>query len=275
MFDRVRRETGQAFPVVLMALGGGALMIGPLLGYVSTGLTGVRRGAEAAARYYAADAGVEHAMWRLRYGGLTLATDSPFTYAYSSVNGLPIDMIVVNKSPSTDAECARNQWPETQQERVTVARTVSPTTAPPGGPTTFDFSIRFRNVGTSNVHFYEIGATLPEGFTYVAGSAFGFTAGDPEVVDGSLVWEWDTPLPNIRADELIVLNFQAVGTLDSGAYCDYCDVSWVIFEPEGIGCIVYRAGERFNIRATAGSTYIQSAILISGGNVRVLSWETR
>lgn len=269
------KQAGQALPIVLMALGAGALMIGPVLGYVSTGLNSLRRGAEAVAQYYAADAGVEHAIWRLRYGGLTIPSDTPFAYTYSTVNKLPVDLTLLNKSPSTDAECAHNQWPETQEERVTVARTVSPVTAPPGMPTTFDFSVRFENVGTSTIHFFEVGFTLPSGFTYVTGSASGFVTSDPQMVDGSMVWQWDEPLPSIRKDELIVQSFQATGTLPDGIYCDYCDVAWVIFQPDSIGCVVYRSGERFNIRATAGAAYVQSAILISGGSVRILSWDTK
>lgn len=269
-----RRQAGQALPIVLMALGMGALLMGPLLNYVSVTLTNLQKGTGTVDEYYAADSGSEHAIWQVAYGGLTMEVEDPFTYALSAVNNLNVDITITNKSASTSAECSGSEAGG-GSDRVTVLRTVQPLTAPAGVPTTFSFSIRFSNVGTGNLHFSEIGYTLPQGFTYTNGSASGVTVSDPQLVDGSLIWGFEPPLPEIASGGELTEDFQAVGTLDEGVYCDYCDAAWVVFQPASVGCVVYRAGEKYNIRSIAGSVYVQAAVLISGGTVTVLSWDTK
>ncbi len=234
MAIKSRREVGQVFLFVLMAMGVGALIIGPLLVHISTSLTSLRKGTEAVNQYYAADSGVEHAIWRLRYGGLSLDLESPFIYTYSTVNTLPVEVTVTKKQYITDAQCGDN-IPPNQSDRVTVSRTVEPTTAPPGESTVFNYSIRFENIGTSNIHFYEIGYRLPMGFTYVDGSSGGFTTSNPVPTDGTLVWAFSPPLPSIHKDEVLTQTFQAIGVLEQGTYCEFCDVAWVIFQPGAIG----------------------------------------
>ncbi|MBI4287736.1 MAG: hypothetical protein HY671_04810 [Chloroflexi bacterium] len=271
---KAKREAGQALPLALILLAVGALITGPLLGYVNVGLGSLQKGADTMGQYYAADSGVEHAIWRIRDDGLVLNENDPFPYTFSTVNGLSVDIIITNKSPVTDSECDDNN-PSGQSDRVEVGRAVSPLSAPPGQPTTFSYTVTFTNIGTGNIHFNEIGYTLPAGFSYVNGSSSGVTVSNPQVIDGSLVWQFDPPLPDVPSGETMNQYFQATGTLDDGVYCGYCDAAWVIFEPDSVGCVVFISAELYNIQATAGGTYVRSAVLVSVGDVRVLSWETK
>jgi len=60
-----RKESGQALILVLILLLLGALIITPLLAFMSTGLLAGKANEESMLRLYAADAGVEDAIWKI------------------------------------------------------------------------------------------------------------------------------------------------------------------------------------------------------------------
>jgi predicted acyltransferase (DUF342 family) len=66
-------ERGHALLVVLILLLVGGLVIGPLLGFVSTGLTAGPVFEEKTLQLYAADAGAKLGQWHLLHGGLAVA----------------------------------------------------------------------------------------------------------------------------------------------------------------------------------------------------------
>jgi hypothetical protein len=63
-------EKGQALLVVLALVAFGGLVISPFLSHAGTNLMGSRMYGDAIAQQYSSDAGVEHAIWGLRYGSL-------------------------------------------------------------------------------------------------------------------------------------------------------------------------------------------------------------
>jgi len=82
--NRLRRdETGQAFILVLILLLLGGLMIGPLLGFMGTGLKAGQAYEQRMAEVYAADAGIEDAIWKIKNG---LVPDEGLEYPLA-VNG--------------------------------------------------------------------------------------------------------------------------------------------------------------------------------------------
>lgn len=271
---KVEREIGLILPLILITMAGGVLIIGPMLSYISTSLYSLQKGNVAINEYYAADSGVEHVVWRIKYNGLLLDFETPFNYIYSSVNGLPIDITVTKIFFGASALCGQN-LPPNPTDRAEISRAITPMSAPPGVLTTFDYMISFRDIGTSVLHFNEIGYSLPDGFTYVAGSSTGFTTDDPVIDEETLQWHFPTPMPKINPGEEVIQRFQARGVLNSGTYCGFCDGAWVIFAPEDVGCIMANGGERYNIRTVAGSTYVQTAIGISGADTIIISWDTR
>ncbi|MEK7847338.1 MAG: hypothetical protein AAB270_00275, partial [Chloroflexota bacterium] len=145
----VRKQRGQVLPLALMVLGAGALMMGPLLGYVSTSLSGLRTTSTALEKDYAVDAGVEQAIWRLMYDSnfaLTLVEEEPYTYPIT-VNGVSVQVVITRKNL-----LAGGSAPPPQSDRIRVAKTVMPAAAPRGVETLFTFTMQVQNVGTSRVH---------------------------------------------------------------------------------------------------------------------------
>ncbi len=78
----VRGEEGQAFILVLILLLVGSLIIAPLLAYMGTGVVTGQVFEKKTAELYAADAGIEDAVWQVKYDHLgTLFPDySPYDY---------------------------------------------------------------------------------------------------------------------------------------------------------------------------------------------------
>jgi len=95
----LKSEKGQALPLVLIAIAIGALVIPSFLNNTGTSLIGSRAYAQEIYAQYAADSGAEHAIWNLKYGGLsdTLAdVGDNVSYALGeSVNGLAVNVSVV------------------------------------------------------------------------------------------------------------------------------------------------------------------------------------
>jgi len=70
-------EKGQAFPLAILTLAIGMLVIAPFLGHASASLISSRTYGEAIAHQNACDAGVEHAIWSLTRGGLAEQLPDP------------------------------------------------------------------------------------------------------------------------------------------------------------------------------------------------------
>jgi hypothetical protein len=95
----MKSEKGQALPLVLIAIAIGALVIPSFLSHTGTSLIGSKIYAQEINAQYAADSGAEHALWNLKYGGLSdtlIAVGDNVSYQLDeSVNGLPVIVNVV------------------------------------------------------------------------------------------------------------------------------------------------------------------------------------
>ncbi len=91
-------EKGQVLPLALVALAIGSVVITPFISHASSSLIGSRIYGQAIAEQYSADAGVEHAIWRLTDDGLADELPSPgdsTTYQVSeTVNGVAPNITV-------------------------------------------------------------------------------------------------------------------------------------------------------------------------------------
>jgi hypothetical protein len=100
----MKSERGQALPLVLIAIMLGALVVPPFLGHAGTGLIGSRHYAQVVYARYAADSGVEYAIWDLVYGGLADNISAPgdnVTYELDeAINGLLTTVTVTNNEVS-------------------------------------------------------------------------------------------------------------------------------------------------------------------------------
>jgi hypothetical protein len=98
-------EKGQALPLSILVLALGTLIITPFLGHASSSVIGSGVYAQAIMEQYAADAGVEHAVWSLTNDGLADQLPNPgdeITYQLGEpVNGLmPTVTITANVTAS-------------------------------------------------------------------------------------------------------------------------------------------------------------------------------
>lgn len=95
----MKSEKGQALPLVLIAIAIGALVIPSFLSHTGASLIGSKIYAQEINVQYAADSGAEHALWNLKYGGLSdtlIAVGDNVSYQLDeSVNGLPVIVNVV------------------------------------------------------------------------------------------------------------------------------------------------------------------------------------
>ena len=92
----IKDEKGQAFILVLILLLVGGLIIAPLLDYMSTGLKVGQMHEEKMEELYAADAGVEDALWNINTGSASVpeAGDAPWVYDIAKVNGKDVNVTI-------------------------------------------------------------------------------------------------------------------------------------------------------------------------------------
>ena len=93
-------EAGGSLPAVLAAIAVGSILMAPFLSQVSTSVLAVRTAGENMAAFYAADAGVEYAVWRLEHdaafqASVLAALGSPVAVSGNpTVNAVPTDVTV-------------------------------------------------------------------------------------------------------------------------------------------------------------------------------------
>jgi hypothetical protein len=93
-------EKGQALLVVLAIVAFGGLVISPFLSHAGTSLIGSRIYSDAIAQQYSSDAGVEHAIWGIRFGSLdNQIPETGNTTSYhlgESINGYTPEITATN-----------------------------------------------------------------------------------------------------------------------------------------------------------------------------------
>lgn len=115
----MRDEAGQAFILALIMLLLGGLIMAPLLGFMGGGLKAGQAYEKRTAELYAADSGVENALWQIitKPDELPQAEDDPpreWSYSIADVNGKEVNPIVItyidettykiNSTGATDAD---------------------------------------------------------------------------------------------------------------------------------------------------------------------------
>jgi hypothetical protein len=93
-------EKGQALLVVLAIVAFGGLVISPFLSHAGESLLGSRMYGDAIAQQYSGDAGVEHAIWGLKYGGMdSQIPETGNTTSYQlneTLNGYTPEIFITN-----------------------------------------------------------------------------------------------------------------------------------------------------------------------------------
>lgn len=191
-------ESGQAFILVLILLLIGGLMLPPLLNLVGTGLKASQVYEQKTNELYAADAGVEYALWKIKND----TPSFPYSYQITGINGLSVD-IDIDEADTIAGEPVG----DTGQHAGWLIATTN-VTYDAGN---YNYTLSVSNNGTSTVMIAKILIDLPPGVDYVPDSTSSDLTNpqdaEPTTISGSSgtgitpVWENGTSRPEIRADE--------------------------------------------------------------------------
>ncbi len=259
-------QQGSALIMALIALALGSLIVPPTLRYVATGVKAAGIQNRVAREAYAADAGVEYAMWRIHSSGHgdfseTITVDGiPVNLAVGSLNTIAFGPIV-----STDG---------TQSGRLSVTTTMDDL-----GNGLYQYTINVVNVETSTIHLNTIGAGVLGDFDYVTGSSSGVSSSNPAItsIGNGIKLAWPPPLgavfssnygpATLQKDDSVSQSFQFSGT---GTLLGY--YFWVTATPNSIGLIASDSSG-YNVISQAGGTTIQADVVNNQWIIFPVSWK--
>ncbi len=284
LIEVIKGEKGQVLPVVLVLMLIGGLLIAPSLSYATTSLNVGQIVEKKVRGLYAADAGIEDALWRLKKDlsiselyhlpeeepvnqmQVTIETEDKGIYALYFG-----DLIVVGESPqehydwlTVDGEMVWDELEEAYKYTITV------TWQPKAG-----------EEGTPTIKLEEVGVRLPLGYSYQSGSAASFannlsTKKPDDRLDGAgaqmLNWEFGSPRPRVtEGDPTATQTFYVTGE-EGEPEGDY---SWVEAQQPSIGIVGEVVGNVYRIKATAtsdsgSSTTIETYVLVSSDDYTII-----
>jgi hypothetical protein len=204
-----RGEAGQVLPAVLAMTALGSMLIVPTLNYVSTSLKTGEMVEEELEGLYAAEAGMEDALWEISNWTEESEPDSfPYTYELTDINGLTVSVTIEEITTVSGKEVGTTGH---HDEYLIVEKTVT------YADNTYYYTLTLINSGTGNVKIEMILVDFPPDVEYVEGSTGGdLYNGDPVVVGDSdigitLYWELIPPYPTIPEASFKVHTFELDG----------------------------------------------------------------
>jgi len=278
-------ETGQVLILVLVLLVLGTLTIIPVLSHIGTALKTGAVYEEKTNKLYAADAGIEDAIWQIQFDRLPILFDDP-NYAYDfdascsyelddTINGLTVNVTIENVWIPT----AENPYATPAIARTTLERPVTDNETNRlivTGTATDDDSYRIKidfypaTDFEDTAEFSSIGVWLPHGFTYngncnLEESPYNFDPPTTSAEPGGQAVVWDFSLDPVEFDEL-----PPEGTNSAQVTFDYeADESGT--RPVGIGWVVTSGAlasdiplswdidtKIYKVTSTAGGTTIEA-----------------
>jgi hypothetical protein len=280
-----RKESGQAFIMVLILLLVGMLIIAPLLAFMSTGLISAQAINDKTDEVYAADAGIEDAIYRILNNDplLPQVVGIPWPYGIDTLNNKSVDVEIIRED---DVESfleellggdagVHSEW--TVIEAITAPGEMTITVIwdpPPPGHLT-------KNI-------IGVGAWLEGDYSYVADSAVGMPDDYPifdfrtQLYKGgtAFIWEWaGNDKPGFVAGDIKTLTFNFDPTDNPNFY-----FSWFVGQSNDVGVVV--GAQTFGIwKITSISTdtdtgdqtkvvaYLSSNGAVTPYRVKVLTWE--
>ncbi len=269
----MKSEQGQALPIVLILLVVGGLMVVPSLDYAATSLNAGRIVEENVKGIYAADAGVEHVLWRLKNGS---PPSSPYYLPEPVVNQMQQVAITTDEIGTYslyDGELMKiGEHPQNFPGYLAVDREVW---NEGGGTYKYIITVTWQvdeQGGPTLIHLEEVGVRLPVGYSYQSDSADiegNLSRENPvDTLDGAgahmLNWELGPPPPEVsEVNPTATQTFYVTGT--GGPEGDY---AWVDGLQSSVGQLGEVIGTLYLITATATSdsdhsTTIEAYVMIS------------
>ena len=281
-----KNESGQgALAIVLILLMLGAIILTPLLVFMSTGLKAGGVYESKVQEFYAADAGVEDALWQIKYDHLdekfTSPAYDPYDYDTNYTYDLPDEInnenVTVNITnvwiPTADAPDPDDALEIIESGRLIVTGSVITFS---GGQRGYEIKISYSYNTTVGSPYYDpngenlwvddIGVWLFGGFDYVdsgSGSLDNYTFSKASHCGGkAIVWDVDTALkdlpggmgyPLVRA-----FDFQFTGPVDQNPQA----VSWITTTGVAAVPLSWDADSKpYRIESTAGSTTAEAYVI--------------
>lgn len=287
LIKAIKGECGQALPTVLILLALGGMLIVPCLDYAATSLNSGKIVEKNVNGLYAADTGVEHALWKLN-------NSPPASYPYSyvlpeTVNGLSVNVLIEQVTTLwgivVGGSGGHADWMVVEGSMVYNE-----------GLGVYIYTITITNQDNSNIKLKEIMVRLPPDFEYIAETTSSdFTTFDPTTYDSILQitgdldtgmvldWVFPSPRPNIPGAPdpnhgiytVVTQTFQLNGPLGYSGDDDYV---WVVAERSDIGCVGEANAYKITAQAKDGGTVVMTvragALKDVGMNVLSVScWE--
>ena len=268
LWHLIKHESGQALPAVLLCLAVGGLLIVPSISYTTTNLhAGVHQEASTMG-LYAADAGVEHVLWALKS-----AAPHPPSLP-QTLNGMQVTMTTVPKGNYT---LVAGEWTPPLEHSDWLV--ISSTMVWDGGANAYKYTITVTYQGEGLGKVIEVGAKLPVGYDYQAGSAALFgsnlsTGAPSNELDGNgahlLTWTFDKITLSPTRSQI----FYATGSGELSG-----DYAWAVITRTDVGEVGELTGAFYIITATATrpqdgavTAKVEANVMQSGSNVYITSW---
>lgn len=197
-------ESGQAMLAVLALMVLGGFLVIPALNFASTSLKTTNMFEKKLDGLYAADAGVEDALWKLKYA---TPDDLPYSYQLANVNGMSVDVTIARLTTIAGEEIDQSgghvNW---------LASTVSVTY----DVNHYNYTLSVTNNGSGNIYIEKILLDFPPGVEYVDDSTVSeIIAGDPGTISGSsatgITLVWTGTSDRISPDETKEHSFELSG----------------------------------------------------------------
>lgn len=270
-------EKGQALPIVLALLALGGLTVLSSLSYATTSLNAGQIISHNVKGIYAAEAGIEYALWCLS------RAVSPPAQLPEKVNEMAVTIQYESKGVYT-IYLGELIEPGEHNDYLSISGEIVWDESAQAYKYTITVTWQAES-GRSVIHLEQIGARLPKGYVYVDGSAAEFPQNlanfDPaETLDtiGAylLSWEFESPQPSVSQSVPVrTQTFYITGTGNlNGGY------TWVVANREDIGAVGEFTGTLYRITAAAThpeNSAIKSAIIaeviVSGATMYTISWQ--
>ncbi len=266
----LKSEKGLSLPLVLGVLALGSVLIVPCLQFADTMLVSVRHQEVKNQGIFAADAGMEIAIWHIKAG------DPIPTCLPQSVNGMTVNIQATNQGEYMLYNGTLHEAAGHSAAAFVMTKSVVPVTS---NTSRFTIEVWKTDEADGNVKLAGVGAKLPTGYQYVADSANNATnVSQLEPIDVTdsegahlLNWKFDD-LINMTTGYHYTETFLITGTSGSTDYYAWADAS-----RQDTGGIGEFFGDVYEITATAKQgtntiATVEAKVMNTYANPVIVSW---